>query len=190
MSPNTKFMHDPFVIFFKEYTTFPPCFKLGWRSLSSHLPIFTFLLNKKVAGGSPFSNEESWKLIFHIFLKIHSEVVAPVKCAAGGEQEWEVETAAGSNFSSPGLAKAALTPEQSDSWRPCVEKSAFPIPLFLMKSSGRTTCSNSSLDTPLMLLFWRNYLLMPQSSKSVNPRLVTAIYHSLRFQSVLGWGLE
>lgn len=56
--------------------------------------------------------------------------MAPVKCAAGGEQEWEVETAAGSNFSSPGLAKAALAPEQSDNWRPCAEKKCLSDPPF------------------------------------------------------------
>lgn len=43
------------------------------------------------------NNEERWKFIFHIFLKIRSEVVAPLK----GEEdsEWEAEAAAGSKFS-------------------------------------------------------------------------------------------
>lgn len=41
-------MHDPSVIPFKEYRKFPPCFKLGGRSLSSHLPVCTFLLNKEL----------------------------------------------------------------------------------------------------------------------------------------------
>lgn len=144
------------------------------------IPSSDFYLSteERIARGSPFSNKESWKLIFHIFLKIHSEVVAPLKCAAGGEHKWEVEATAGSNFSSvtPWPGQGCVGPRakwsvKTTRWKGCH---------FITRSSVRTNCSDSSLHGPLMLLSWRNSWLALQSFKTPNPRLVTSMCHSLQ----------